>query len=185
MKPLKTPEDILDLIRKDAWMMNILRVAQSIGLPDWWLAAGFVRSKVWDYLHEYSKRTPLPDIDLVYFDPQDPNEETEKKYETRLKNIRSDIGWSVKNMARMHIVNEEPPYTSACEGISHWVETPTCIGVRISYENNLELCAPHGINDLVSLTVQPSPLFSRDKQIYYNRIKKKSWTTIWPKLIIK
>lgn len=38
---------------------------KSLALPDWWIGAGFVRSKVWDMLHKYTKRTPLGIDDLV------------------------------------------------------------------------------------------------------------------------
>ena len=27
------------------------------------------RSKIWDILHDFSERTPIPDIDVIYFDP--------------------------------------------------------------------------------------------------------------------
>jgi len=65
---LKTKQDILNLIKKDKWMMNILKIVKDLNLPDWWIGAGFVRNKVFDYLHEYKKRTKLNDTDIIYFD---------------------------------------------------------------------------------------------------------------------
>ncbi len=50
-------------------MMDILRAAQALQLPDWWVCAGFVRATIWDALHGYKVRTPTPVIDLIYFDP--------------------------------------------------------------------------------------------------------------------
>lgn len=66
---MKTKEDIIDVIREDSWMMEILRVARTLNLPDWWVCAGFVRSKIWDVLHGFSVRTPLQDVDVIYYDP--------------------------------------------------------------------------------------------------------------------
>ena len=70
---------IIDLIKKDAWRMDILRAARSINLPDWFIGAGFVRNPVWDFLHDFDKQTPISDIDIVYFDPNDLSEERQIK----------------------------------------------------------------------------------------------------------
>lgn len=62
-------KDILNLIEKDEWMMNILHIAEKLNFPDWVIGAGFVRNKVWDSLHGYSKKeVETNDIDLVYYD---------------------------------------------------------------------------------------------------------------------
>jgi hypothetical protein len=47
-------EVILKLIENDPWMMEVLMTASDANLPDWMIGAGFVRNKVWDYLHGYS-----------------------------------------------------------------------------------------------------------------------------------
>ena len=73
-------EKILKLIQEDKWMVQILEIARDLNLPDWAIGAGFVRNKVWDYLHEFEK-TPLDDIDLVYFDKSNLSEEYEKELE--------------------------------------------------------------------------------------------------------
>ena len=49
-------------------MMEILTTVEKLQLPDSWICAGFIRSKVWDHLHEKEYRTPLADIDVIYFD---------------------------------------------------------------------------------------------------------------------
>lgn len=42
-------EKIFELITEDQWMMNILKAAKSLNLPDWWICAGFVCSKIWEH----------------------------------------------------------------------------------------------------------------------------------------
>lgn len=76
---LKSKDDIIKLISEDDWMMTILATVKSLNLPDWWVCAGFVRSKIWDTLHGYSKRTPLSDIDVIYFDKRNVDESEEKR----------------------------------------------------------------------------------------------------------
>jgi hypothetical protein len=48
-------EKIIELITKDKWMMNILKAVKSLNFPDWWICAGFVRSKIWNTLHNLMK----------------------------------------------------------------------------------------------------------------------------------
>ena len=96
-------EKIILIIREDKWMMEILRAAKSLNLPDWWICVGFVRSKIWDTLHNFNERTPILDIDVIYFEPTNIDELEEKKFEEKLKSLIPNIPWSVKNEARMHI----------------------------------------------------------------------------------
>ena len=58
---------ILTLIGSDAWAMEMLRLARRLGLPDWAIGAGFVRSLVWDHLCGFERRMPLSDIDCGLF----------------------------------------------------------------------------------------------------------------------
>ncbi len=73
--------DIILMIKEDKWMMDIIRCAKSLNLPDWWVCAGFVRSKIWDTIHGFSERTRIPDIDVIYFDDSNMDELVEKKLE--------------------------------------------------------------------------------------------------------
>ena len=75
---IRNEGDILQLIRDDKEMMAILKAAKQLHLPDWWICAGFVRSKVWDTLHHFQEKTPLPDVDVIYYDNQQLSEIIEK-----------------------------------------------------------------------------------------------------------
>ncbi|MDX8047070.1 nucleotidyltransferase family protein [Gracilibacillus sp. S3-1-1] len=181
-------KEIIEIIKEDEWMMDILKAAKSLNLPDWWVCAGFVRSKVWDTLHHFSDRTPIPDIDVIYFDPANIDELEEKKLEETLKNLLPNTPWSVKNEARMHIKSNMSPYTSAVDAISKFPETATALGVKLDEKDNVILTAPCGISDVLQLKVKPNHFFTEDKErinIYEERIAKKDWKSIWPKLTIQ
>ena len=165
-------------------MMHVLRIARDARLPDWMIGAGFVRNKIWDVLHEYFERTPLADVDLIYFDPKNKEETTERAIEQRLREKDATVPWSVKNQARMHVKNGDSPYSNSTDALSRWVETPTCVAVRLEDNDRLTLIAPHGIRDLVSLEVRMSPGYSRDPQHYTERVKTKRWEARWQKLKI-
>ncbi|MEH6945075.1 nucleotidyltransferase family protein [Bacillus sp. JJ722] len=166
-------------------MMNLLKAVRSLNLPDWWICAGFIRSKIWDVIHGFSMRTPLPDVDVIYFDSTNINEIDEKKIEEKLKLIIPNIPWSVKNQARMHVINNMPPYSSSTDGISKFPETVTAIGVKLDDNNRILLAAPWGINDVINLTVKPTPYYqeaSERNKIYESRMKNKNWKSTWSRL---
>lgn len=180
-------DQIISLIKEDQWMMDILRTAKSLNLPDWWICAGFVRSKVWDTLHYYSERTKLPDIDVIYFNPENLSEVEEKKFERMLAYRMPSIPWSVKNQARMHMKNKTFPFASSVDAISKFPETATALGVKLDEQNNLIVAAPCGIRDLIQLEVKPTPFFIEDKErmkIYQERLIKKNWKSTWSKLTV-
>lgn len=175
-------ENVILLIHNDQWMMDILKAAQSLNLPDWWICAGFVRSKIWDTLHGFTNRTPIPDIDLIYFDSTNLDESEEKRLEERLLSQLPNIPWSVKNEARMHIRNNLAPYSSSIDAISKFPETATALGVKLSDKDQVILTAPCGISDVVNLIVKPTPFFTETEErlkIYEDRIAKKNWNVIW------
>jgi len=178
-------KEIISLISEDKWMMEILESTKSLNLPDWWICAGFIRSKVWDVLHNFSERTNIPDIDVIYFDPTNIDVLGEKKLEEILKCLIPNIPWSVKNEARMHVKSNMPPYTSSVDAISKFPETATALGVKLDEKDNVILTAPYGIRDVVNLEVKPTPYFTETVErlkIYEERITKKNWKLTWSKL---
>lgn len=176
--------DICRLIEQDAWMMHILKGVRTLNLPDWWIGAGFVRSKVWDHLHGYTDRTPLGDIDVVYFDPDDTGEDIEKVYDSLLQTTVGRYPWSVTNQARIHLKNGDQPYKNSSDAIAHWTETPTCIGASLDDNNNVLITAPHGVDDLVNLVVRPGPYALHRMETYQRRVAEKKWKDKWPRLTI-
>ncbi|MDA2299130.1 nucleotidyltransferase family protein [Bacillus cereus] len=184
---IQTEQDIIRLIENDEWMMNVLQMAKSLELPDWWICAGFVRSKIWDTLHDYEAKTAMPDVDVIYYDSLHQDEIYEQSLETKLMNIDATIPWSVKNQARMHVVNNMPPYSSSVNAISKFPETATALGVTLDELNNVILTAPCGIEDVLSLQVKPTAHFLKSKErlhLYKNRVIKKNWQSKWPSITI-
>jgi len=184
----KTADDIMKLIKEDVWMMDILKTAKALQLPEWWICAGFVRSKIWDNLHGFEKRTRLEDIDVIYFDPTNLDESIEKKYEDILKDLKMDIPWSVKNEARMHLKNNIQPYQSCVDAISKFPETATALGVKLNERDDIILTAPCGIDDAINGIIKPSPNFLSSMEaieIFEARLLQKNWKQKWPMLQIE
>ena len=60
-------------------------MARDLNLPDCWIAAGFVRSAVWDHLHQHPS-SPLPeDIDVIWFDRENASAKLDAELEAALR----------------------------------------------------------------------------------------------------
>jgi hypothetical protein len=174
------------LISSDRQRMHVLRIVRELKLPDCWVAAGFVRSCVWDYFHQRSPSPLLGDIDVIWHDPLQTIPERDAVLESMLRARDSTLDWSVKNQARMHERNLDRAYLSASDAMRYWPDTATAVGVRLNEQAEIEVAAPFGLNDLFSLVVRPTERFVVEKHsIYANRIHTKNWQAIWPKLRIK
>ena len=176
---------LIDLVRSDAAMMATLAAVRDLSLPDGWIAAGFVRNRVWDHLHGYAEPTPLNDIDVVYFDPSCLEKAVEKQFEAALRERLPDRPWSVKNQARMAGINGDPPYRDTTNALEHWCETTTPIGVRLTDTDQLQVLAPLGLEDLFALIVRPTPFARRHPpklRQYRERMVRKNWPGIWPRI---
>jgi hypothetical protein len=181
---ISSGNDIRKLVLADAWMMDVLRAASQLALPDWWIGAGFLRNKVWDAI-EGNESKPSKDVDLVYFNKQDTKPETDWNYDEQLKNKYPLATWEVRNQARMHYVNDFEPYTSTADGITHWVETATCVAVKLQ-DNKLQFLFCHGLDDLLGLIARPSPCIQGPElmKLFHNRIDQKKWQQRWPHLTV-
>lgn len=170
------------MVEHDVWMMRVLAKASMLELPDWVIGAGFLRNKVWDALHGIQREVAdAGDIDLVYFDDTNVSEEQDMRLSKSMKGVLG-LDWEIVNQAYTHKWhNRAVPYINTAEGLSEWVETATCVGVTLEH-GELKLIAPHGIDDLVSLVVRPTPVHRENLDLFYKRIESKKWLEKWPKL---
>lgn len=183
-RTFRTPEDLLALAAGRPDMMACLEAVAALGLADCWIGAGFVRAPVWDALHGYDEPTPLGDIDVIFFDPVSA-EAREAPAEAALSEALPGLPWSVRNQARMHLHNGDPPYRDTADALSKWLETATAVALRLG-PSGLEILAPHGLDDLYGLRVRPTP-HARAHRMgpYLDRLARKGWQERWPKLTVE
>lgn len=178
---MKTQE-IVNLVKNDKWMMDVLYEAQKLNLPDWMIGAGFLRNKVWDYLHNIKREVAdTRDIDLIYFDIKNADKEADKKLSEKMSGLLG-LEWEIRNQAYMHTKHDRTEhYKNAEEGLSEWVETPTCVAVTLE-NGEPKIIAPYGIDDLVNLIIRPTAPQYKNLDLFWDRIKSKKWLEKWPKL---
>ena len=175
-------ELIREWMAADPLRMRALHLARGLDLPDWCIAAGFVRNLVWDKLHAFETPTPLDDIDLIYFDPQNPSREHDRRFEQELGSIDPDLPWSVRNQARMHTRNGDAPYTSTLDAMSYWVEQETAVGVRMDGDGRIEVVSAFGTEGLFDKRITPNRRKRNSAAEFSARLARKNWLWIWPEL---
>ena len=172
---------IASIIAQDPVGMKQLRAARTLALPDWCIAAGFVRNRVWDHLHGISPPREPADIDVLYYDAADLSKETEQALEARLSALEP-APWQIRNQARMHVRKELPQHKSTADSMTYWLETVTAVGVRLETDDSLTVVAPLGTDDLLSLRCRPTAYGRTHLDEYEARIASKSWRELWPKV---
>ncbi|MBL4741166.1 MAG: nucleotidyltransferase family protein [Sneathiella sp.] len=143
-------------------------------MSDWAIGAGFIRTLVWDTI-SHKKSTPLDDVDVLLFDPSDLSKTAEQKFERQLIKMRSDIPWSVKNQARMHIRNETKAALNTKDAMRYWLETPTAVAARIDTKDQITILAPFGLDDLFKMVIRPTPVAHTKMEQIAARLALKDW----------
>jgi uncharacterized protein len=82
----------------------------------------------------------------------------------------------------MHLRNGHAPYRDSAHAIEHWIETPTCVGVRIGRGRELAIVAPYGLVENWSLRVAPNPRIRYPAALFNQRVREKRWLEHWPRL---
>ncbi|GAB2586827.1 hypothetical protein Aab01nite_51050 [Paractinoplanes abujensis] len=171
--------DVAGLIESDPGAMRILRAAADLGLPDWWIGAGFVRNRVWDAISNLPV-SPERDVDVAYFDPEKVDPREDARAEAQALTVMPGVPWEIRNQARMHLRNGDEPHTSALDAISRWPETATCVAVTLR-AGSVHLVCCHGTEDLVGMVVRPSPAFDNaaGRAKVRSRMEAKGWLGRW------
>ncbi len=178
-------QTVIEIIRSDDDMMSYLRFARQLNLPDWGIGAGFVRNKVWDTISGKKRRTQFEDIDVIYFNPKNTDENVDREFEKILTAKCPAQKWSVKNQARMWGKNGDKPYKSCEHAIQHWPETVTALAITLGKRDGLKLIAPYGLRDLFLFKVRPTPRFLHKLDVFIERQAKKNWQKRWKQITME
>lgn len=181
LKELQGASSLEALILRQQEMVDDLQAVASLQLPEGRIAAGYIRNFVWDFLHGYKERTPLLDVDVIYYDPGCIDEEAEKEIDRRLRGLVPKWNWSAKNQARMHLRNGHSPYASAEDGMRYWPETATAVAAFWTKEERVQISAPLGLEDLFQLRLRENQNCN-SVGTFDERVRSKRWLELWPKL---
>ncbi|WP_284314322.1 nucleotidyltransferase family protein [Labrys miyagiensis] len=187
-KPQTYEERLRAILRADEDLMVFLRIARSLGLPQWRLAAGSIYQTVWNHLTGQPRGTGIKDYDLIYFDDGDLSWEAEDAI-IRQSEAAFAGRWpvEVRNQARVHLWFEQrfgtpyPQLRSADEAFLHYAAIVHAVGVRLEADDCLDIAAPFGLEDMFGMIVRPNPHRGLDKGLAAKAAKAKA---IWPELTV-
>ncbi|MFZ1635474.1 MAG: nucleotidyltransferase family protein [Chitinophagales bacterium] len=169
-------QNILDIIGNSNKINCIIQSIKGIDRENLFLTGGSLRNIIWNNLHYYSEEYELEDCDIIFYNSTELTKDYEESIKNRLEYLNPNFKWSVKNQARMHIRNGHAPYNGIYGALKAFPET--CSAVAI--DQNLNIVAPYGLNDLYNLTVSPTQ-FCIDNEIavYDRRLRQKKWINKW------
>ena len=156
-----------DILRATPSLMQVLRTARELDLPDWLVFSGAVYQPVLNHLTGRPADYGIKDFDLAYFDPSDTSYDAEDVVIRRVaaafdEPLRSLV--EVRNQARVHLWFEtkfgEPylPLSGSAEALKRFVSTINAVGVRLDPDDRLVIEAPFGLGDLFALQLRRNPI---------------------------
>ena len=154
------------ILRAAPSLMEVLRTARALDLPEWLIVSGAVYQRVFNHLTGRDPDYGIKDYDLVYFDASDISYEAEDvvirrvaaAFEPPLRDLVE-----VRNQARVHLWFEgkfgEPyaPLRSSAEALERFVSPIFAVGARLEADHHLTLVAPFGLEDLFAMRMRPNP----------------------------
>ena len=176
-------------VRAEPWLMHALEAVAASGLPDAWIGAGAVRDVVWGQLHEGFDPAAIRDIDVAFFEPEDLSRERDRAAQQTLGEL-AVLPWEASNQAAVHTWYHDyfggppvPPFGSVHEAVSTWPETATCVAIRLVSAHNVEVCAPHGLTDLLGgvWRVNPARVTAATSRA---RLARQQVAVRWPRVRI-
>ena len=178
----------LDLAMANEVNRAIVERLPALGLPDAWLVSGSLFQTVWNMQTGRAPGHGIRDYDVFYFD-RDISWEAEDAAIRRCAAAFADLDAEIelRNQARVHLWYEEkfgrpyPPLKCATEGIDRFLAHACMVGLHPG-EDGLKVYAPHGFDDIETMTIRknPTPNFSADRYAE----KAARWKEQWPELTV-
>lgn len=156
--PIPHPRrQLVALLESSPWMRHVLRTVRDSRLPDAWVGAGALRDLVWGQLYGHGfDPASVHDIDVAFHDPAHLDWQTNDDATAALTRLAPGLPWQARNQAAVHTwfhhrFGGEPVevFPSTAAAVASWPETATAVAARLHHDNTIELCAPHGLDDLL------------------------------------
>lgn len=180
---------LVEILRANETLMQVMRTVRDIGLPDWRLFSGAVYQSVWNAQTGRPAGFGTKDYDIGYFDP-DTSWEAEDVWIKRVaaafdEPLKSQV--EVRNQARVHLWAPQKfgedfaPLSCTDEAPARFVAPAFAVGVRLEPDDTVSIHSAYGLSDVFDMVIRPTP----------GRGKAKGWDGIiaklkdrWPELVV-
>jgi len=181
---------LVEILRANDTLMQVLRTVRDLGLPDWRLFSGAVYQSVWNARTGRPAGFGTKDYDIGYFDP-DTSWDAEDVWIKRVADafeepLKSQV--EVRNQARVHLWAPQKfgedfaPLFSTDEAPARFVAPAFAVGVRLEADDSISVHSAYGLADVFDMVIRPTP----------RRGRAKGWETIvaklkarWPELTVE
>jgi hypothetical protein len=176
------------------FVASILELLRGTDLPKWYLSGGCLFQTVWNAAHGFERSAGILDYDLFYFDSSDLSAHSEQVVGEELARTFAHlpVEIEVRNQARVHLWYETE-FGAPCraferceDGIDGFLATCCCFGIRHAHNEQFDVYAPHGFDDLFGMVVRPNPARTIDSgmlsHVYQSKVQR--WSRVWPRLKI-
>jgi hypothetical protein len=158
-----------------------------LGVTDWWLTAGVLFQTVWNAVTGRPTGTGIRDADFFYFDPDTSWEAEDTVIRTGAELFAAlPVPVEIRNEARVHLWYADRfgtpalPFRDCADAIDSFAAVCCCYGITAA-DGGVRVYAPHGYDDLFSLTVRPNPRLA-PRHVYESKTAR--WQQQWPELTV-
>jgi len=185
--------EFLRLIRLNPLVVEVVRRAPLLGLPDTWVVSGCLFQTVWNVLAGQPSTRGIKDYDIFYFDPSDLSRASEEGINRQGAELFSDLDCEIdiRNQARVHTwyarefgVGGYPRLKKSTDGIDNFLAVCCMVAIRPTSANGIEVYSPFGVDDVLDRVMRPNPWYPNAPIDFYNR-KAERWSAMWPDLKIE
>lgn len=181
-------ERFLGIVLTDPTVAAVLERAPALGVTDWWLTAGVLFQTVWNAVTGRRRGTGIRDADFFYFDA-DTSWEAEDAVIRAGAELFADlpVPVEIRNEARVHLWYADrfgtpaAPFRDCADAIDSFAAVCCCYGITAGEDGGVRVYAPHGYDDLFSLTVRPNPRLA-PRHVYETKTAR--WQQQWPELAV-
>jgi uncharacterized protein len=181
---------LLAIVRDEPVLMDTLRLARQLALPDCWLVSGAIYNTVWNVLTGRPSLHGVKDIDLFYFDASDLSYEAEDLVIRRAAPIFAHLPLPVeiRNQARVHLWYEDHlgrpclPLQSSREAIDRFASTTHAVGLLLDDRDGLQVYSPFGLDEMFSFRMTPNRLQDNRET---HEAKSARALACWPELVVE
>jgi hypothetical protein len=178
--------ELRSIVQGSRWLVDLLDTVRKVSAPQGWIGAGVIRDVVWG--QRFSGPTGelgAKDVDVAFFDERDLSRDLDRLVNRELTRHRPDVAWDAKNQAAVHLWYPArfgvrvPPFASVPEAVATWPEFAVCVAARLSWRGTIEICAPHGLDDLLDGVWRRNPTRVTEDE-YIQRLARKQPASRWP-----
>lgn len=180
---------LIKIVQKNENLMKVFDALDKMEYFEAYIGAGAIVQSVWNELGGRDINYGIGDIDIVFYNDKNIDEDYENIIRKKLENELGDfpIVLDIKNQARVHLWYQKKfgyeveAYESVEDAVNSWPTTATSIALKRYKRNKWMIYAPFGIDDVFDMLIKAN---SRQvtKEIYMKKAEK--WKNKWNELKI-